>query len=250
MERNGIYLKSFDRENPEQYHAASEAVLVPEEAIIIRRETMKGRVYCAGPLFTEKEQEEMSLLAHGLEEDGFETFLPQRDGLELTKCIDALVSSGLSNEESGQLMSEAIFALDVYQVLHGCDVVVANLNGRVPDEGTVSEAAMAWARGKVVVGYKADMRSAFSGQDNPLVSGLFDFRLCQTFDDVVVAVNEGVQKAGSASIDAAEREHEIMAHSRLGSEISSALENHEGLAAIVNIIVDHKSNVQLVGWGD
>ncbi len=207
---------------------------------------MKGRVYCAGPLFTEKEREEMSLLACWLEKDGFETFLPQRDGLELTKCIDALVSSGLSDEEAGRLISEAIFALDVYQVLHRCDVIVANLNGRVPDEGTVSEAAMAWARGKVVVGYKADMRSAFSGRDNPLLSGLFDFRLCRTFNDVVAAVNKGVENISSTRTCEVDREREIEAYISLGGKISSALENREGLETIVDIIVSHKPNAQLV----
>ena len=123
----------------------------------------RGRVYCAGPLFNPKEREEMAALAGTLEEAGYETFLPQRDGLELTKCVAALVAKGLPPSSANRAMSEAIFALDVYQVLHGCDIVVANLNGRVPDEGTVSEAAIAWSRGKPVVGYKADTRSAFGG---------------------------------------------------------------------------------------
>ena len=119
------------------------------------------RVYCAGPLFNRKEQEEMLQISEALEEAGFDTFLPQRDGLELSKCVDELVREGMTVEEAGRLMAEAIFALDVYQVLEGCHMLVANLNGRVPDEGAVSEAAIAWARGKPVIAYKADMRSAF-----------------------------------------------------------------------------------------
>jgi len=51
------------------------------------------RVYCAGPLFNEKEKEEMAEIAQALERHGFEVFLPQRDGLELSKCVQSLVLS-------------------------------------------------------------------------------------------------------------------------------------------------------------
>jgi len=114
------------------------------------------RVYCAGPLFNAKERQEMQEIADELEDAGFETFLPHRDGLEMAKCTDALKAEGLPESEAGELLSRAIFALDVYQVIHGCDAVFVNLNGRVPDEGAVSEAALAWCSGKHIVGYKAD----------------------------------------------------------------------------------------------
>ena len=167
------------------------------------------RVYCAGPLFNERERDEMRQIAQALEGAGFETFLPQRDGLELTKCVDELVRIGYGSERASRLISEAIFALDVYQVLRGCDAIVANLNGRVPDEGTVSEAAMAWARGQLVVGYKADTRTAHRGQDNPLVAGLFGFRLCPTIQDAVRAVEAGLTRVGATKTRRTVREEEI-----------------------------------------
>jgi nucleoside 2-deoxyribosyltransferase len=40
------------------------------------------------------------------------------------------------------IVNKAIFSLDTYQLLRQCDVVVANLNGRVPDEGTIVEATL------------------------------------------------------------------------------------------------------------
>ncbi|OTP76147.1 Nucleoside 2-deoxyribosyltransferase [Caballeronia sordidicola] len=40
------------------------------------------RVYCAGPLFNARERAEMDSIASVLEQAGFSTFLPHRDGLE------------------------------------------------------------------------------------------------------------------------------------------------------------------------
>ncbi|OHB66622.1 MAG: hypothetical protein A2V70_00785 [Planctomycetes bacterium RBG_13_63_9] len=199
-------------------------------------EETRKKIYCAGPLFTNKEREEMAELASALERAEFSTFLPQRDGLELTKCTDWLVCSGMSQQEAGQLMACAIFALDMFQVLHGCDALVANLNGRVPDEGTVSEAAMAWSRGKPVVGYKADSRTAFGGQDNPLVAGLFQFKLCHTIDEAVQAV-DGVLAKGVVSHDCpCRREEEIRGYTYLGKQIASTLEQRGTVHEIAEVI--------------
>jgi nucleoside 2-deoxyribosyltransferase len=199
-----------------------------------------ARIYCAGPLFNGKERQEMEELARSLEAAGYDTFLPQRDGLELTKCVEILIGMRYSPEQAAQMMSEAIFALDVFQVLHGCHAVVANLNGRVPDEGTVSEVAMAWARGKVVVGYKSDTRSVFEGQDNPLVTGLFEFKLCRTFDAVVKAVSDGLRSAEGAGDVRATREQEITSQTKLGSEIWRTLQQSRDIARVVEVLVHHK----------
>lgn len=203
------------------------------------------RVYCAGPLFNAKEQEEMQELARALEDAGFATFLPQRDGLELARCRELLVSRGYSCEHANRVLSEAIFALDVYQVLEGCDAVVVNLNGRVPDEGAVSEAAMAWARGKVVVGYKADMRTTFAGQDNPLVVGLFQFRLCSDLKMVVTVVSDGMRRRGLGQV-AASRESEISSHLALGGALWAALQEGRDVERLIALVARHNGEVATV----
>ncbi len=200
------------------------------------------RAYCAGPLFNAKEQEEMAQLAKRLEAAGYMTFLPQRDGLELTKCVDALVDLGVSSEQASSLVEEAIFSLDVYQVLQNCDVLVANLNGRVPDEGTVAEAAMAWARGKTVIGYKADARSAFAGQDNPLVTGLFGFNVCSTFEDVVDAVAQALHAKKTGVKQAERREAEMGEHIALGAAIWQVLQNGRRITDVADTIVSHRTH--------
>lgn len=150
----------------------------------------KTRVYCSGPLFNEKEREEMQDIADALEKEGFDTFLPHRDGLEFTPLAQIVEGMGVDHEDALRLWDRAIFALDVYQSTTGCDAVVVNLNGRVPDEGAVVEAALAWSAGRVVVGYKSDLRTLCFGNDNAMVTGLFGFRLCGGISPAAAAVRE------------------------------------------------------------
>ena len=73
-----------------------------------------------------------------------------------------------------------------YDVLYaaGCDGFLLNLNGRVPDEGSLVEGAIAFANGKHVVAYKSDSRSLIHGHDNPLVSILSDFKIVDSIDEI------------------------------------------------------------------
>jgi nucleoside 2-deoxyribosyltransferase len=133
------------------------------------------RVYCAGPLFNAGERAEMDSIASTLEQSGFSTFLPHRDGLEFAQLKPELEKLGASPDEAASAVEKAIFSLDTYHLLRQCDVVVANLNGRVPDEGTIVEATLAWHSGKPLILYKTDVRSMLGGSDNPMVTGLGDF---------------------------------------------------------------------------
>jgi len=114
----------------------------------------------------------MLALARTLEEAGFGTFLPQRDGLE--RFVLGLLNTPLSADILGMRgrIDRAIFALDVFQIVERCGCFVLNMNGRVPDEGAVAEAGIAFAAGKPVVIYKNDYRSVFRGRDNSMLTGL------------------------------------------------------------------------------
>jgi nucleoside 2-deoxyribosyltransferase len=142
------------------------------------------RIYCAGPIFNSSERAEMEILAEALEQAGFTTFLPHRDGFLFGAIVPHLTRAGYPLDVAQWLARQAIFGLDVYQVLVACDGTVVNLNGRVPDEGAVVEGAMAWTAGKAVVLFKDDARSKIDGLDNPLVAGLGGFRLVNHSDDV------------------------------------------------------------------
>ena len=114
----------------------------------------------------------MNAIARVLEQAGFGTFVPHRDGLE--RFVMGLVNTPLNNNILGarDTIDAAIFALDCFQIIKRCDYFVLNMNGRVPDEGAVAEAGIAFAAGKPLVIYKNDRRSVFKGVDNSMITGL------------------------------------------------------------------------------
>lgn len=156
------------------------------------------RIYCSGPLFCPEERAGMSRLATVLEAAGYQTFLPQRDGIEtaVMTAMDLLGAGATALPPVTRLVSRAIFALDVYQLLDRCDGLVLSMNGRVPDEGGVAETALAFAAGKPLVLYKDDARSAFGGQDNSMILGLSPrFATISSLDDVVTALGQELRNA-------------------------------------------------------
>ncbi|MBE3117994.1 MAG: nucleoside 2-deoxyribosyltransferase [Candidatus Atribacteria bacterium] len=204
------------------------------------------RVYCAGPLFNAKEREEMAQVAKALEDAGYATFLPQRDGLELMPCVAALVARGFDERQAVAMLSRAIFALDIYQVVEDCDAIVVNLNGRVPDEGAVSEAAIAWCSGKALVGYKADGRSLFLGQDNPLVAGLFDFSVCDTIEGVISAMTKQLTGRASRAKRTARRRQQLNSCLSLGKRISGALRSPDRIESVTRVLAEEKPRIDQV----
>jgi nucleoside 2-deoxyribosyltransferase len=158
------------------------------------------RVYCAGPLFNARERAEMDSISSVLEQAGFSTFLPHRDGLEFAQLKPALEQCGASPNEAVSMLNKAIFALDTYQLLRRCDVIVANLNGRVPDEGTVVEATLAWHSGKPLILFKTDVRSMLNGSDNPMVTGLGDFETIDDLSALPAAIGRVVARHSSEKV--------------------------------------------------
>ncbi|MRR35055.1 nucleoside 2-deoxyribosyltransferase, partial [bacterium] len=76
----------------------------------------KDRIYCSGPLFCAEEVGGMTAIAAVLENAGFRTFLPHRDGLEgyvmgLGNVSVPPVTTGIRRR-----IDHAIFSLDVYEL--------------------------------------------------------------------------------------------------------------------------------------
>lgn len=149
--------------------------------------TSSRRIYCAGPLFNRSEQEEMAEIARTLEASGLCVFLPHRDGFVFADVHREFVRGGYEVAEATRMIQQAIFWLDTYEVVAGCQGLALNMNGRVPDEGAVAEAAIAWMAGKAIVIYKADSRSLIQGNDNPLVLGLGSFVKVSTIPEIAYA---------------------------------------------------------------
>jgi nucleoside 2-deoxyribosyltransferase len=142
----------------------------------------------------------MEMLAEALEQAGFSTFLPHRDSFLFGAIVPDLLKAGYPLDVAQWMARQAIFALDVYHVLIGCDGAVVNLNGRVPDEGAVAEGAIAWMAGKAVVLFKDDARALIDGLDNPLVAGLGGFRIASHADDLAKAMNRALTGAASNAL--------------------------------------------------
>ena len=137
----------------------------------------------AGPLFNPIEREEMANIATLLEKAGYSCFLPQKDGLEFAQVFPELLKKGISSTEASEILNKAIFSLDVFQIISSAGLVL-NMNGRVPDEGAMVEAGIAWAHKKVIVIYKNDTRSLINGICNPLVMGLSEFQFATDYNDI------------------------------------------------------------------
>ena len=133
-------------------------------------EIEKTLVYVSGPCRYPEERRAAGEIAETLEEGGFTTYLPYRDGIDFRLLMEAGAAATNDTPLSGVM--RACFALQMYQVIERCDCLVFNMNGRVPDEGGLFEAAGAFCAGKPLVIYKRDHRSVFCGNDNSMITGL------------------------------------------------------------------------------
>jgi nucleoside 2-deoxyribosyltransferase len=133
------------------------------------------KVYIAGPLFSHAELAFNEKVNAHLQNLGFETFLPQRDGY--------LLSDLMSEYSDLQDAVNAIFAKDVEEIKK-CDIVLIILDGRVPDEGACVEIGLAYAYNKQCIGFKSDSRSLMSNMDNPLLVGVLKGRIAKSLPEL------------------------------------------------------------------
>ena len=130
-------------------------------------------VHLAGPAYSPEEVEGMAGIAALLEGSGFEVYLRSRDGLEPVLSSHASPGGDSGSERQYRsVLQSAAFALEIYRLVHRCDCLVFNMNGRVPDDGGAFLAAVAFTLGKPVVLYKRDHRTKLHGNDNAMISGL------------------------------------------------------------------------------
>ena len=180
----------------------------------------KNRIYCSGPLFCAEEVGGMSAIAKVLEDAGFQTFLPHRDGLEayIMRFGNSSFPSTISSIRTR--VDYAIFSLDVYELIERCGAVVCNLNGRVPDEGMIVEAALAYAAGKPLVFFKDDARAPFGGYDNSMLTSLVHGKIVRKIKELPSALNQEI----SQKTDLATLSNDLKKAISYGKRIASAIE--------------------------
>lgn len=136
-------------------------------------------IYIAGPLFSQAEIEFNEKLNNFLLINGFSTFLPQKDGYELSELV--------KNSEP-QEASTLIFNFDLEEIKKS-DILVLIMDGRVPDEGACVEVGIAYALGKECYGLKTDSRSFINSQDNPMIIGVLKGRVAHSFESLLSMIN-------------------------------------------------------------
>ncbi len=133
-------------------------------------------VYCAGPMFSLGDKREEKRISKVLTSAGFSTYLPHKEGIEVANALRMLTSPPLGATANFATIVDFArkigFALDIFQVVERCNSVVFNMDGRVPDEGSAVEVAVAFAVCKPIVIFKSTVISLMAGYDSPMIQGL------------------------------------------------------------------------------
>ena len=111
---------------------------------------MKKKIYIAGPLFNQHERDYLEAIAHSLEKEGFNCFLPHRD-------LTGVEDSELKTTSMSQTTKTKIFVADL-TALKESDLTVALLTGWDIDSGTSAEIGYTFANGKPIIGIDASER--------------------------------------------------------------------------------------------
>ena len=133
------------------------------------------RVYIAGPLFNEDERKRSEILASRIEALGFATFVPHRDGL--------IANESIKQGNARESIRSDVFHNDV-KAIEESDIILAILNGRVPDEGVCIELGMAHAKGKQCIGYLTDIRTLDEYGVNPMIEGCLQ-KIVKSDDELI-----------------------------------------------------------------
>ena len=133
-------------------------------------------VYLAGPMFSDADKWQQNLIDSTLKTAGYSTYVGMNDGIEVAVVMaDATKPLDLPANQVAEIVTfvhKIVFALDVYQLAKRCNSVVFTMDGRVPDDGSISETAIAYATNTPVVIFKTSPITMLGNQDNPMVQGL------------------------------------------------------------------------------
>ena len=146
-------------------------------------------------------------MAAALQAAGFVCYVPQNNGIEVAAVVQLLNDPSLQQgtmleppvlDRCMAWVTRAVVALDVYQTIEACQCTVLNLDGRVPDEGSLVESTLAWCVGHPVVPYKTSAITELDGHDNPMIGALSGWASVPSDPaSVVVAVQDAVSTSRS-----------------------------------------------------
>lgn len=121
---------------------------------------LRKKLYFAAPLFSVAERLDNDRICRELER-WCDVFLPQRDG----ELVSHLIERGLAKSDAYAV----VFNRDL-KAIRECDALIIHLDGRTVDEGAAFELGVAYALGKLCVGYHTDSRVLLPYGMNPMIS--------------------------------------------------------------------------------
>ena len=134
------------------------------------------RIYLAGPLFCRAETDYNIAVKEQLSEAGFEVILPQENTMDFDSA--RMCDPDYSAEVAGRICAHDLSLID------SCDILVINLDGRVPDEGACVELGYAYAKGKPCFGLKTDIRVSEFGIDNMMIAGTLKGKIARSIPEL------------------------------------------------------------------
>lgn len=126
-----------------------------------------AKIYFAAPLFCKAELDFNAGVADILRKNGHDVFLPQ--------------------EVTGEYDSQVLFRNDVEHI-DACDVFLFVMDGRVPDEGASFELGYAYAKKKICVGLKTDVRVSERGGDNIMLACSLGYGIARSVPELVAMI--------------------------------------------------------------
>ena len=145
------------------------------------------KIYYAAPLFNEMEIKRNKEMKIWLEKRGYKVYLPQDE---------SGISYDILNNENKLIVNKRIFEEDV-NCIRNSDLLIFDLNGRVPDEGGCVELGIAYALGIKCLGFKTDVRALdYTGDDNLMIEGCMDFKIARNLkelEEMLIKVNKEIK---------------------------------------------------------
>lgn len=123
-----------------------------------------ARIYFAAPLFCKAELDFNADLTNILRSNGHEVFLPQESQ---------------TGSDADKIFKGDLAGIDA------CDVLLFIMDGRVPDEGASFELGYAYAKGKICIGLKTDVRTSERGGDNIMLSCALEYGLARSIPELI-----------------------------------------------------------------
>jgi len=133
----------------------------------------KKKIFLSGPMNSSSDVNGQLAISAVLKPT-FNVYLAPVDGVEILSLIDLLDKPAFLSPlflRAALLVQQIGWAHEIYQLL-SCDALVLNMDGRVPDEGAVVEAATSYMAGKPVVIYKSTAVTFWDFFNNPMVAAL------------------------------------------------------------------------------